>query len=128
MPICASFTKCFKKLPHLASALLSGRTLDRKRSTARIHPSSQFSYPSRTTARLIGMSLFRAAWVKLNCPRPGVGRFHSFMHKRGLAPSPNCECGTSQQTTDHVLIVCPIHRAPHGARDLTILQKKLSAG
>ena len=43
------------------------------------------------------------------------------MHKWGLAPSPNCECGASEQTADHVLTVCPIHRASHGARGLTVL-------
>ena len=50
-----------------------------------------------------------------------VGRFHLSMHKWGLAPSPNCECGASEQTADHVLTACPIHRAPHVARDLTVL-------
>ena len=59
--------------------------------------------------------------VKLNRLRTGVGRFHSSMHKWGLAPSPNCECGASEQTVDHVLTACPIHRAPHGARGLTVL-------
>ena len=39
----------------------------------------------------------------------------------GLAPSPNCECGASEQTADHVLTACPTHRAPHGARGLTVL-------
>ena len=33
----------------------------------------------------------------------------------------NCECGASEQTADHVLTMCPIHRAPHGARGLTVL-------
>ena len=50
------------------------------------------------------------------------------MHKWGLAPSPNCECGASEQTADHVLTACPIHRAPHGARGLTVLVTKLDAG
>ena len=68
-----------------------------------------------TGARPVGMGLPRAAWVKLNCLWTGVGRFHSSMHKWGLAPSPNCECGASEQTADHVLTVCPIHWAPHGA-------------
>ena len=74
-----------------------------------------------TGAKPVGMGLPRVAWVKLNRLRTGVGRFHSSMHKWGLAPSPNCECGASEQTADHVLTACPIHRAPHGARGLTVL-------
>ena len=73
------------------------------------------------SARPVVMGLPRAAWVKLNCLRTGVWRFHSSMHKWGLAPSPNCECGASEQTADHVLTACPIHRAPHGAQGLTVL-------
>ena len=73
-----------------------------------------------TGARPVGMGLPRVAWVKLNRLRTSVGRFHSSMHKWGLAPSPNCECGTSEQTADHVLTACLIHRAPHGARGLTV--------
>ena len=72
-------------------------------------------------ARPVGMGLPPAAWVKLNRLLTGVGRFQSSMHKWGLIPSPNCECGASEQTADHVLIACPIHRAPHGARGLTVL-------
>ena len=45
-----------------------------------------------TGAMPVGMGLPRAAWVKLNHLRTGVGRFHSSMHKWGLVPSPNCEC------------------------------------
>ena len=56
-----------------------------------------------TGARPVGMGLPRAAWVKLNRLRTGIGRFHSSMHKWGLAPSPNCECGASEQNADHVL-------------------------
>ena len=66
-------------------------------------------------ARPVGMGLPQAAWVKLNRLRTGVGRFHLSMHKWGLAPSLNCECGASEQTADHVLTACPIHQAPHGA-------------
>ena len=60
-----------------------------------------------TGARPVGMGLPRAAWVKLNLLQIGVRRFHSFMHKWGHAPSPNCECGASEQTVDHVLTACP---------------------
>ena len=78
-----------------------------------------------TGARLVGMGLPREAWVKLNRLRTGAGRFHSSMHKWGLAPSPNCECSASEQTADHVLTACPLHRAPHGAQDLTIFSGPL---
>ena len=73
-----------------------------------------------TGAKTVGMCLPRAACVKLNCLRTGVGRFHSSMH-RSFGLSPNRECGASEQTADHVLTACPIHRAPHGARGLTVL-------
>ena len=74
-----------------------------------------------TGARPVGMGLPRAAWAKLNYLRTGVGRFHLSMHKWGLAPSPNCECGAFEQTADHVLTACPIHQARHGVRGLTVL-------
>ena len=74
----------------------------------------------RTGARPVGMGLPRAALVKLNRLRTGVGRFYSSMHKWGLAPSLNCKCGALEQTADHVLTTCSIHRAPHGARGLTV--------
>ena len=50
------------------------------------------------------------------------------MHKWGLAPSPNCECGASEQTADHVLTACPIHRAPHGAQGLRVLDDETRSG
>ena len=71
------------------------------------------AFVSGTGVRPVGMGLPRAAWVKLNRLRTGVGRFHLSTHKWGLAPSPNCECGASEQTTDHALTAFPIHRAPH---------------
>ena len=79
------------------------------------------AFVPETSARPVGMGLPRPAWVKLNRLRTVGGRFHSPMHKWGLAPSPNCECGASEKTADHVLTACPIHRAPHGARGLTVL-------
>ena len=67
------------------------------------------------------MNLPRTAWVKFNRLRTDVVWFHSSMHKWGFAPSPNGECGAAEQIADHVLIESPIHRAPHGARGLTVL-------
>ena len=79
------------------------------------------AFVPRTGSRPVGMGLPREAWVKLNHLRTVVGRFHLSMHKWGLALSPNCECGASEQTADHVLTACPIHRAPHGVRGMTVL-------
>ena len=81
-----------------------------------------------TGTRPVGMGLPQAAWVKFNRLRAGVGQFHLSMHKWGLAPSLNCECGASEQTADHILTACPIHRAPHGARGLMVWMMKLDAG
>ena len=82
------------------------------------------AFVPQTGARPVGMGLPRAAWVKLNRLWTGVGRFHSSMHKWGLAPSLNCECGASEQTADHVLTAYSIHQVPHGARGLTVLDDK----
>ena len=79
------------------------------------------AFVPRTGVRPVGMGVPLAAWIRLNRLRTGVGRFHSSMHKWGLAPSPNFECGASEQTADHVLTACPVHRAAHGARGLTVL-------
>ena len=73
------------------------------------------AFVPETGARLVVMGLPRAGWVKLNRLRTGVGQFHLSMHKWGLALLPNCECGASEQTVDHVLTACSIRRAPHGA-------------
>ena len=71
------------------------------------------AFVSGTGARPIGMGLPGTPWVRLNRLRIDIGRFHSSMHKCGLASSPNCKCGAFEQTADHVLTACPIHRAPH---------------
>ena len=78
-------------------------------------------YIPRVSTRTIGMSLTRTAWVKLNRLRTGVRRFGSSMHKWGLASSAKCKCGASEQTADHIILTCPIHRAPRGIMGLTVL-------
>ena len=75
----------------------------------------------RVSSRQLGMSLPRTSWVRLNRLRTGVGRFHSSMYKWGLAPSPNGECGATEQTADHVISSCLIHHVPRRTRGLQVL-------
>ena len=60
----------------------------------------------------------RGSSLTASGPRTGVGRFRSCLHKESMAPSAACECGTEEQTVDHVVLQCPIHRPPHGLHDL----------
>jgi len=57
----------------------------------------------------------------LNRLRTGVGRFFCCLYKWGMASSAACECGAEEQTADHVVLQCPIHRSPHEAHGLTVL-------
>ena len=75
----------------------------------------------RVSFRQLGMSLPKTPWVRLNGLRTGIGRFHSSMYKWGLAPSPNCECGATEQTADHVISSCLIHHVPRATRGLQVL-------
>ena len=67
------------------------------------------------------MNFTRIAWVKLHRLRTGIGRFGSSMYKWGLASSAKCECGASEQTADHIILTCSIHRAPQVTMGLTVL-------
>ena len=75
----------------------------------------------RVSSKPPGMSLPRTSWVRLNRLRTGIGRFHSSTYKPGLAPSPNCECGATEQTADHVISSCIAHHVPRGTRGLQVL-------
>ena len=43
------------------------------------------------------------------------------MCKWSLAPSLDCECGATEQTTDHVLTTYPIYWTLHEPHGLTVL-------
>ena len=86
------------------------------KSASRFH-----AFIPRASPKPLGMGLPRTSWVKLNHLRNGVGRFHSSMYKWGAAPSPNCECGASEQTAHHIISTCPLHRAPKGIQGLLVL-------
>ena len=69
----------------------------------------------------LGMTLPRTAWVRLSRLRTNVECFRSCLYKWGMASSAACECGAEEQTVDHAVLQCPIHRPPHGLHDLTVL-------
>ena len=79
------------------------------------------AFISRVSTRPMGMGLPRSSWVRLNRLLAGVGCFQSFMHKWGLASTSNCGCGAAEQTAEHIILICPVHRAPTGIRGLTVL-------
>ena len=68
-----------------------------------------------------GMTLPRRAWVRHNSLRTGVGRFRSCLYKWGMASSAACKYGAEEQTVDHAVLQCPIHRPPHGLHGVTVL-------
>ena len=42
----------------------------------------------------------------------------------GYAPSAACECGAEEETADHVILQCPIHRPPRELHGLTVLDEE----
>jgi len=59
--------------------------------------------------------------VQLNRLHTGVGLFRSCLYKWGMASSAACEYGAEEQTVDHVVLQCTIHRPPDGLHGLTVL-------
>jgi len=59
--------------------------------------------------------------IRLDRLHTGVGRFRTCLYKWAMASSAACECGTEEQTVDHLVLQCAIHRSPHGLHGLTVL-------
>ena len=51
----------------------------------------------------------------INRLRTGVGRYRAAMKKWGLADSAACECGEPEQTAEHIINSCQLHRPPSEA-------------
>ena len=66
------------------------------------------------------MTLPRRAWVRLKRLHTSVGCFRSCLYKWGMASSAACECGAEEQTVDHVVLQCPIHRPLHRLHGLAV--------
>ena len=59
-----------------------------------------------------GEDLSRKHLTTLNRLRTGFARCKASMKKWGLADSAACECGEPEQTADHIIKSCPLHRPP----------------
>ena len=57
-----------------------------------------------------GEDLSRKHWTTLNRLRTGIGRYKASMKMWGLAHSAACECGEPEQTADHIINSCPLHK------------------
>ena len=64
-----------------------------------------------------GTTLTRKDWVTLNRARVKVGKTGDNRHRWGFTTNPECPCGTTPQTMEHILRGCPL--GPHCSdRDL----------
>ena len=124
-------------LPDLASALLNEK--NHKWNAKYYENVSRLSaFVPGTSARPVGMGLPRAAWVKLNRLRTGQHQCCrmsnsirpctngvSLLHRIASVALLNKSQTKSIADKPNVLTACPIHRAPHGARDLTVLDDEI---
>ena len=62
-----------------------------------------------------GEDLRRKHCTTLNRLRTRVGLYKASMKKWGLTDSAACECGEQEQTADHIINSCPLHRPPSEA-------------
>ena len=85
------------------------------------NPSRLRTFIPNTGTHPLGLTLPRTAWVRFNHFCTGVGCFLSCLDRWGTVSSAACECGAKEQTADHVVLQCPIHRPPHGLHGLTVL-------
>ena len=78
-------------------------------------PTRVYRHVSNPAEGVKGEDLCRKHWTTLNRLRTGVGRYKASMKKWGLADSAACECGEPEQTADHIINSCPLHRPPSEA-------------
>ena len=72
-----------------------------------------------------GIIFPRPLWVTLDRLRIGIGLFRLETHKWGMTSTAACECGTKEQTSEHVITTCPIYHYPNGVRVLSDIEKSL---
>jgi len=103
-----------------------GVTLVSRKVSVQNRPTLRDSVRSFPAPTLLECPFPRTTWVRLGHLRTGVERFRSCLYKWGMASSAVCECD-AEQTFDHVVLQCPIHRPPHGLHGLTLLDETMAA-
>ena len=96
---------CLRRSGRITNGMRSGRT-------PHFHPQHRHP-PPRSDLEEPGSGLTASALVS-DVPAPTCKKW-------GMASSAACECGAEEQTVDHVVLQCPIHRPPHGLHGLTVL-------
>jgi len=71
------------------------------------------------------IALPRRVCVRLNHLCTSVTRFPSSLHKWGVAASAACEWCGGNQSVEHIVFKCPIHRPRHGLYGLTVLNDEI---
>ena len=61
------------------------------------------AFITRVRNQIYGYGFAQSYLVKLNCLPSDVARFYSLMNNWGLALYPNCKCGATKQTADHII-------------------------
>lgn len=68
--------------------------------------------PTKVTQKPPGFDLPRRTWTALNRIRTNHGRCADSMYKWGRVPSPECDCGTGNQSIRHIVEACPSRSYP----------------
>ena len=69
----------------------------------------------------------RKLWCNLNRIRTGHGRCNEMLFKWKLVDDPSCACGEPHQTTNHMLMNCPIFKYNGDLNDFKVLSEREQA-
>lgn len=70
------------------------------------------------SVRVSGFDLPRRSWCQLNRIRANHGRCNSTMHKWNRSIAPDCDCGHTNQTIEHIVNDCPRRKFSGGITEL----------
>ena len=116
---CAICRRCQHTLVEVYRSWLSTRWNEEWRDAEHSRLHSFINTPDHVP----GQDLPRRQWTTYNRIRTGVGRFGEAMKRWGLKSTSECECGAPNQSVQHIMDDCTMHRPPNGERGLTDLDE-----